>query len=211
MNFTLLILAVIVVVLIFALYNYFSPATNLSEYANLNGSNSTITLVKPNNSVYTYGFLLYLVDNKKSGTILSVPTFTITLTPSMALQCNPLTAVKVSPSYTIMDKVPLSEWSYITVCANNKIIDFYINGKLISSNVLPTTTKTSGTIVTLGSGINAYIERLTYLPTYSTPSDVYNAYLALNNMSLSDNPLKIYTVDVSLTKNGTVAGVQTIL
>ena len=84
MNFTLLILAVIVVVLIFALYNYFSPATNLSEYANLNGSNSTITLVKPNNSVYTYGFLLYLVDNKKSGTILSVPTFTITLTPSMA-------------------------------------------------------------------------------------------------------------------------------
>jgi hypothetical protein len=106
-----------------------------------------------------------------------------------------------------MDQVPLSEWSYITVCANNNIMDLYINGKLISSNVLPTTTKTNGKTVTLGSGINAYIERLTYLPTYSTPSDVYNAYLALNNMSLSDNPLKIYTVDVSLTKNGTVAGV----
>lgn len=209
MNFTLLILAVIVVVLIFALYNYFSPATNLSEYANLNGSNSTITLVKPNNSVYTYGFLLYLVDNMKSGTILSVPTFTITLTPSMALQCK--SSTNGSPSYTIMDQVPLSEWSYITVCANNNIMDLYINGKLISSNVLPTTTKTNGKTVTLGSGINAYIERLTYLPTYSTPSDVYNAYLALNNMSLSDNPLKIYTVDVSLTKNGTVAGVQTIL
>lgn len=209
MNFTLLILAVIVVVLIFALYNYFSPATNLSEYANLNGKNSNITLVKPNNSVYTYGFLLYLVDNKKSGTILKVPTFEITLTPSMALQCHPLP--DGSPSYTIMDQVPMSEWSYITVCANNNIMDLYINGKLISSNVLPTTTKTNGTIVTLGSGINAYIESLTYLPTYSTPSDVYNAYLALNNMSLSDNPLKIYTVDVSLTKNGTVAGVQTIL
>ena len=210
MNFTLLILAVIVVVLIYALYNYFSPATNLSGYANLNGKNSNITLVKPNNSVYTYGFLLYLVDNKKSGTILSVPTFNITLTPSMALQCSPKEHSK-SPSYTIMDQVPMSEWSYITVCANNNIMDLYINGKLISSNVLPTTTKRNGTTVILGSGINAYIESLTYLPTYSTPSDVYNAYLALNNMSLSDNPLKIYTVDVSLTKNGTVAGVQTIL
>ena len=209
MNITIIILATVVVLLIFLLYYYFSPTNTLVRYASLSASNSAITLAKPSNSMYTYGFLLYLADKRRSGKIIDTPTFKINLTSTMALQC----VSKSSSSnfvFTIMDSIPMSEWTYVTISANNKVMDFYINGKLVSSNVI-SIASTSINTVTLGSGINGVIQSFTYSATYSAPSEVYDAYIGLNNTTITNNPLTTYTVDVSLIKNGKVADSYVIL
>ena len=211
MDFTIIILATIVVLLIYVLYYYFAPTKILLTQASLKSSNPKITLTNPNNSIYTYGFLLYLVDNKISAikNLINTPTFNIKLTSTMALQCIP--TISSPPTFTIMNSVPINQWTYITISANNNVMDFYINGKLVSSNTLSSVPPSSANSVTLGTGINATIQSFTYSATYSSPSDVYNAYLGLNDTTLTNNPLTTYTVDVSLLKNGKVMDSQVIL
>ena len=124
-------------------------------------------------------------------------------------------------TYPLLASLPVQQWSYMTISVYNNIFDFYVNGKLINTMNIPafnskTVSTNSDTVVIGGSGSQSYqkhnsvLSNLIYSPKYSSPQEVYAAYMDVNKLSIM-NILTTYTVDVELVKNGVVADKLTIL
>ena len=220
MNYTFVILGIIVVILIYIIYTItMNQLTTLKSNANLNTQNAPISIVlAPYSRQYTYNLLFYLAGEPSSSpvTIFARPGF-----HSLSLTVDTSNTNKVynlvytpsnSESFVVEKNVAFNQWIYISISVNNNVCDFYINGKLVSSVTdnsfltLPTSNQ-----VILGN-LNAYIQSFTYYPRDFSAIDVYNSYLGLNSgINSIYNLLTTYTVAVSLLKNGVKEASQTIL
>jgi len=248
MNFLFIVLGFIVVVLIYILYNYTLTMNSLVTTANLIGQNQPVILPGKPTASYTMSCWLYLKDNanfnqtpKNQYYIFSRKgLFNLFIQMnggliSIYIQTNEPSNAK----YLLLNDLPIQSWAYLTLSVYNKFIDFFINGKLITSvktdinipldsaktvgvgsgyvtsgyNSIVKGTKTATVIV--GSEIatnvyNAILANLVYLPNATSPQAAYTAYTQANNASTA-NMLTTYTVDVALVKNDVVQTTQTIL
>jgi hypothetical protein len=221
---------------------------SLVTTANLGVNNSSIILPGKPTANYTMSCWLYLKDNanfiadpKKQYYIFSRKgLFNLFIQMngeliSIYIQTNE----NSNANYLLLTDLPIQSWAYLTLSVYNKFIDFFINGKLITSvntglkipldsaktvgvgagyvkssyTSIVKGTITSTVIVGPNSATNVYnaiLANLVYLPNATSPQAAYTAYTQANNASTA-NMLTTYTVDVALVKNDVVQMTQTIL
>lgn len=122
---------------------------------------------------------------------------------------------KSSNLITITDNFPIQSWVYITVSVNTNVVDCYINGKLVISQL----TQKSG-IQTPSfksayfgngpeAGWDAQMRNFKRYTTTMNPQDVWSNYLSQSPNTFM--ALSTYGVQVDLLKNGSVANTFTLV
>jgi hypothetical protein len=140
MSTVAIILGVVIIILIYVLYRYFtSTATTLqSSLTNLTTQVPVITSISnPKNTQYAYGVWVY-VNNWDQSTpkvfMSQTNILNVYLLPNQPSLC---VDVKMSDnsvvSTIITQNFPLQKWVYIIVSLDNQFLDVYLDGKLVKS------------------------------------------------------------------------------
>jgi len=135
-----IILGVVIIILIYVLYRYFtSTATTLqSSLTNLTTQIPVITkLGSPTNTQYAYGVWVY-VNNWDQGTpkvfMSQTGVLNVYLLPNQPSLCVDVAMSDTSTISTIITQnFPLQKWVYIIVSLDNQFLDVYLDGKLVKS------------------------------------------------------------------------------
>ena len=207
MNTVAIFLVIVIFVLIYILYKYFSVnASNLTKYADLNISNPAITNIQNATSTnYAYGVWVYVNNfnsnpqykvlfHRDQNIVLYLDKTSPTLYCDVFLDNgqwysrNP-GATKI----TITNNFPVQKWTYVTLSVDGTFLDAYLDGKLVVSKKVtytnpstPSTTsipKTPPTAITGGTtnGRNIEIGGNITNPSFASSSEIassWDAYLA---------------------------------
>jgi len=140
MSAVAIILGVVIIILIYVLYRYFtSTATTLqSSLTDLNTQIPVITkLSNPTNTQYAYGVWVYVNswDQNKNKVIMSqsnvLNVYLLSNQPSLCVDVAMSNASTMSTIVT--QNFPLQKWVYIIVSLDNQFLDVYLDGKLVKS------------------------------------------------------------------------------
>ena len=209
MNFIAIILGVIVILFIYVLYNNYIRTNNLVSTTNLLTSSPTIAYIdlqSKDSTRYAFGIWVYVNswNNINTKYILSRGgDFDLSLdttSPKLSLKFN--LEDNTSPTVLLTNNFPIQKWTYVILSVDNQIVDFYMDGKLVLSNQLPSMPVVSKNPITLGLG-NPDIT-ITALNRYTEPMDpatAWSKYLSGNGIS---NTGSAYNVNVSVLKDNVV-------
>ena len=110
-----------------------------------------------------------------------------------------------------IQNIPLQKWSHIVLSVNNRIIDVYLDGKLVKTCVIPgvpvsginSDLYVSGSLEGDIPGFSGRITDLKFMKTATNPSQAYNLYKKGNSLTslLFNNS---YKLKVALLKNNEV-------
>lgn len=140
MNVVAIILAIVVILLFYILYRYFTvSATELTSTASLLETSPSITLVNnPTSTRYTYGIWIYVNswDTSAEKTIFkrnnNIHLYFDRSSPT--LKCEMSMSNSGAPVIMeITDNFPLQKWVHIVTSIDNQYLDAYLDGKLIRS------------------------------------------------------------------------------
>ena len=209
MNYTVIILGIIIVFLVYYLYaNYIGAVKTITKSANLNDSQPNITSIdKPANLNYSYGVWVYVNSwNNNSmktifGRINNIKLYLETNTPT--LKCD-ITKTNGVETVIITDNFPLQKWVYIIVSVDGRIIDCYINGKLVKTQKLSGDAKqpsdaTSSPIV-MGQ-FDATIANFTRTIRPMDPQTAWNNYNKGNGVTGGIFGIGTYNANLALIKD----------
>jgi hypothetical protein len=219
MNYTSIILFVVIILLLYILYKYFTTSVStLSTSASLKVSNPTITkLNNPTATRYAYGIWVFVNtwDTSNTKTIFSrdknIKVYLDTNTPT--LHCGMTLTDTTVQDIVVTTNFPIQKWTYITVNVDGQFVDCYLDGKLVVSTKLKTVAATPGdsgetsSPVVLGngttsSGFDAFVAGFQNWSNPVGPQDVWNAYMAGSESGYSLSKIfGTYNVDISLLKN----------
>ena len=202
MNYTIIILGIIIVFLVYYLYvNYISASKTILKSVNLNSANPDITLVdKAQNVSYGYGAWLYINSwdqNKSKGVFSRTNNMSLYLDQSRPiLKCDISLNSTSTTNQTIIitENFPLQKWVYIIISVdagsgNGTIVDCYINGKLVKSSKLIGDAKhpasASDAPIKIGAGTlwDAVLAKFTRFTTPVDPQTAWDNYLTGNGSS----------------------------
>jgi len=211
MGITTIVLGVIVIILIYILYVFYVKKSSvLVTTASLKGSNNPITALSAGQSTrYAYGIWIYINTWNAGGTknIFSRENnIKLYLDPTKPIlyceiaqdpQPNPPQQIKITENF------PVQKWVYIVISADDRIIDCYLDGKLVNSNKLTNSAArpASGTAVTLGTGFDAYVAGFTSWSGPIGPQEAWNSYLSGNGGNSVSRLFTAYNVDVTVKKD----------
>jgi hypothetical protein len=101
---------------------------------------------------------------------------------------------------SITDNFPIQKWVYFVVNVKDKLVECYLNGKLIKSQlVTDDLTPATRTDLYLGDGsIDGYVTKFKRDATVLTPDQVWKQYLAGNGLATFTNWLAGYNATFSL-------------
>jgi hypothetical protein len=212
MDYTVIVLGIIIVFLVYYLYvNYIGAVKTMAKSADLNSVQPTITNIdKPSNLNYSYGVWLYVNSwNNSSTKNIFGRTNNIRLyleknTPT--LKCDITTRSNQNETIIITDNYPLQKWVYIIVSVDGRIVDCYINGKLVKSQKLSNDTTQPGDAVAspiVMGNFDATLANLTRTITPMDPQTAWNNYNKGNGMSGSGGLFSMgsYGANLSLIKD----------
>lgn len=220
MNITLIILGVVILILLYILYTYYSKTTTtLISTASLKATNPPITSVaNATNSRYAYGIWVYVNswDNNAQKVIFSrnnnISVSLDTLTPS--LYCNVTMSDNVTQKKVLVtDNFPLQKWVFVIISLDNQFLDCYIDGKLIkssrlgSSSLIPATPPDEKTPIILGgltskmTPFDAVVAKFSRWTVPMDPTTAWNTYMAGNGGSVLGNNVSSFGANVSILKN----------
>jgi hypothetical protein len=214
MNWTTIILAIVVIVLIYILYVYFVSKSNVlaSTASLLTGNNQPITTINSGQSTqYAYGIWVYVNTwNTTTQKVIYSRANNISLylapdQPSLYCQISqvPLQNSAVTPSpILITDNFPIQKWTYVVVSSDNMIIDCYLDGKLVNSTKLMSTPlpPATGTPMILGSGWDCYIAGFQNWAGPIGPQQVWDSYMSGNGNAIS-RFFGQYSVNIAVNKD----------
>jgi Concanavalin A-like lectin/glucanases superfamily len=218
-----IILGIIIVVLIYVLYKYFTTSTaTLGSLVDLSKTNSGTPFTKkedlkdPTTTRYSYGLWLYIDtwDTTSDKTIFyrkssAVPTplYDIKLyldTSSPTLRCSFYTTTTDSSkteTIIITTNFPIQKWVYITVSVDNNIIDCYIDGKLVTSQQLKGNLQSQTNSDIYVGNFNAHLAKFQRTNAPTDPQTVWSNYSAGNGGNSLKKMFSSYGVDVSFKKD----------
>ena len=201
MEWTTIVLGIIIIILIYFLYVLFvSKSSVISKSANLkDGGNDPITTINSGQSTrYAYGVWVYVNtwDSTREKTIFSrkdnMRLYLAANEPS--LYCSVTCMAKDGSSLTeqdilITDNFSVQKWVYVVISADNTIIDAYLDGKLVNSTKLSTSPSQpqSATVapVIYGTGWDCYVAGLQNWSAPIGPQEAWDNYMAGNSNALS--------------------------
>jgi Concanavalin A-like lectin/glucanases superfamily len=202
MNWSYIILGVIIVILLYVLYlNYFSTSkTKLSSQTSLNSTAIPGIAITdaPTSTRYAYGIWIYVNtwNNTNTKPIFSRPgqisvyldNNTPTLYCDISQNCTGGTNTP-TPKMSITQNFPIQKWTYITVNVDNQFVDMYLDGKLVKSiqmQCMQTVPPKDALMLLGGTAPNDIL--VTGFHRWSTPlspQDVWSQYMAGNGVSNS--------------------------
>jgi hypothetical protein len=157
-------------------------------------------LQNPSSSTYHYQGWVY-IKNQPSG----VKTILTRGTDILKLNGTTLTFAydnSGSKEIEITTDFPLQKWVYIVVnVVNGKIVEVYLNGKLVLTKQVTLTipgTKSDLTYGQTSSGIEGYITKVKRDPVALTPDEAWKTYLEGNGLATFSNFLAGYNASFSL-------------
>ena len=202
MNYTIIILGIIIVFLVYYLYvNYIAASKTILKSVDLNSSNPDISLIdKAQNVSYGYGAWLYINSwdqNKSKGVFSRSNNMSLYLDQSRPiLKCDISLNSTSTTNQTIVitENFPLQKWVYIIISVdggtgNGTIVDCYINGKLVKSSKLTTDATPPGSAtdapIKIGAGTlwDAVLAKFTRFTTPVDPQTAWDNYLSGNGTS----------------------------
>jgi len=249
------ILAFLLFIFMYVLYQYLTTSTTTISVADLNTSIPPIvstTIASPGNLIYSITAWVYVnswnsnnlsntphaliyaptggstasnaplllngsiqpsYDNNGQNTSYDFGLFLDSSSPTLycalgATTLNSDTTTTPSNLITVSNNFPLQTWVYVVVSVNSNVVDCYLNGKLVISQLI----QQQGSIVTpsfsniylgngSGPGWDAQLSNFKRYTTALTPQIVWSNYLsqAPNTLTLTS-----YGLQVDLTQNGSV-------
>jgi hypothetical protein len=232
MNYTIIVLGVVVIILLYILYKYFSTsATTLSPLAKLSASNPALPMPANSTSLnYAYGVWVSVnswstgyktIFSRNGGTTgvaasVGLPTGLATGSPQIILYLDNsqpyLWCYIDQQSQTdaigpiqLTQNFPLQTWVYVTISVQGQYVDLYLQGKLVKSIQLkatPTQPGDSTKPVNLGTGCDASIAKFQYYPHSLSPQDVWANYMSGNGQNSAASTFSSYGVNIDLLANG---------
>lgn len=109
--------------------------------------------------------------------------------------------------------VPLQSWVQLAIVVNNQTLDFYMNGKMVRTCMLPGPVKidnTADVIITPGGGFDGYTANVQYWPAPKNPQDIYDIYENGYTNSIFGNLFNSYSLQLSISENGVSQNVITL-
>jgi uncharacterized protein (UPF0333 family) len=211
MGITTIVLGVIVIILIYILYVFYVKKTSvLVATAHLKGANTPITALSAAQSTrYAYGIWLYINTWDTSGTKTlfyrdnNINVYLDQTKPT--LYCTIAQNPASDQVITITNNFPVQKWVYVIISADDRIIDCYLDGKLVNSNKLKNSALTPANSATapvnLGQGFDAYVAGFTSWSGPIGPQEAWNSYLSGNGGNSVSRLFTSYNVDVSIKKD----------
>ena len=140
MNPVIIILGVVIAILIYVLYTYFSStSTQLTSVASLKTATlpDITSINNPTNTRYGYSIWVYVNswDNSQIKTIFSrAGNISLSLSQNApTLTCNITMNDNSVIPMVITDNFPLQKWVFVAISVDNQFVDAYLEGKLVKS------------------------------------------------------------------------------
>jgi len=192
MNTVVIGLGIVIVILIYILYSYFSNLSNtLNPSASLNTPVPAVTSINsPSSTRYAYGTWIFINswDPSVPHTIFfrdrNLNVY-LDKTPALKVQVfmGPSAGGKWSDPITVTNSFPLQKWAHVIVSMDNEFADIYLDGKLLTShkfidanNNRPSTpskdASSAGTPVYIGNP-----PPVTSAPAQNPAGQTYDAYV----------------------------------
>ena len=227
MNYTIIVLVFIIIIMLYVAYLYMTNTTLTQGILNLAspGDPGTIgwkKLDNPGSSQYHYEGWLYIVsvpsdktsifrrDLKNTtctGLVLNGSTLSFGKTTGTAIA--PADALATKPAVATMSDItvittdfPAQKWVYFVVNINGQLLECYLNGKLIKTEMIPTSTNLTPAArkkLYLGdTSIDGVITKFKFEPKTLTTDEVWKRYLEGNGLASFSNMLAGYNLTFSL-------------
>ena len=214
MNYTLIILGIILILVLYVLYRFlYDRQTMVSTKVYLKDKPPDKTfedLSNPASSRYSYNIWIYIMTLANSsekifriydgdGNNASLYNFELNAYSDGSLKYK----INTIPDNIITSNFPLQKWVCLTFSVDNNVIDLYLDGKLVKSQKFTATSMISPTKtckITFGSG-DIYIAQFERLPTPIDPQTAWDRYMAGNGGSYIGNSFAAYGANLILTKD----------
>jgi hypothetical protein len=206
-------LVIIALILVYLLYVFFvkKSSTLMSTASLKDGSNQPITVINSGQSTrYAYGIWIYVNtwDKTSEKTIFqrdgNIRLYLDTTKPSLFCEIIQDPPATLQKSLLITDNFPVQKWVYVIISSDDRIVDCYIDGKMVNSTKLENPPKAPAAPaiapVKLGNGFDAYIAGLTNWSGPLGPQEAWDNYMKGNGSPLSKY-LNAYSVNLSITKD----------
>jgi hypothetical protein len=219
MNYTLIILGVILCVIIYMMFKFITEQGKVvTNIVTLNSSTSNpvvqySALSSPASSRYYLSFWINVKSLTEFTEIFSIntsgaPLLTVSLSATSELKYK-IKEKTVTPltDHSILTNFPLQKWVYVILSFDGQTVDIYIDGKLIRSeklaNAPEATTKETSNITFKDRPQTAeiYLAKFERNPTVIDPSTAWSNYMAGNGGNYFSNLFSSYGATFTLTKD----------
>ena len=205
MNYSLVIIGVLIIVILYLLYLYlFDTSNELKDFVKIDQT-ASIDVNSPTSTRYAYGIWIYVGEWNSSpnktiyshgddgqGKLLGGELYLEQLTPTLKYKDTNGNEVSIT------DNFPIQKWTHILVSVDNNIGDFYLDGKLVRSADMGTTATPTASSVNLGTISNTHIAKFTRWTTPINPQAAYDVYMKGNGQT---GMLPAYGIDISVFKD----------
>jgi len=218
MNYIIIILGVVVIILLFYLYMYLTSTVNtLAASVSLNKNSAKFDAKKlknPSSVHYAYGVWIFIntwtsgitpapvVFSRADGSQLKL--YFDSTKPTLYYSIN---ATDGGKTQTITNNFPIQSWTQIIFSVDNNIVDIYMNGKLILSNVyqqglsIPSSDATAFPVILgdAGTPFDANVASFQQWANQSVdPQTAWKSYMSGNGLA---NKLSSYNIQLQLLKD----------
>ena len=200
MDWTVIVLSIIIILLIYILYVFFvSKSSVIDKSASLKETNEPITTINSGQSVrYAYGIWVYVNtwDTTREKTIFyrkdNIRLYLAANEPSLycSITCKSKDGSSlVEQNILITDNFAIQKWVCIVISSDNTIVDAYLDGKLINSTKLVTSPNQPGPAktspITYGTGWDCYVAGFQNWNAPIGPQEAWDNYMAGNSNAIS--------------------------
>ena len=208
MNYTLIILGIILILVLYILYRFITDrSTMVSSKVYLKDKPSDIkfkdNMPNPSSSRYTYSLWIYVKTLEADTYIISVdkdstsPKFKLYLQTSGTLKFD----IDTKIGNIITSNFPLQRWVCVRISVDNKIVDTYIDGKLVKSQDMGTINhQDAESIFSYGEG-DIYLAEVERPASPTDPQTAWDSYMAGNGGSYIGNMFSSYGASLILSKD----------
>lgn len=204
MNYTLIILGIILILVLYVLYRFvYDRQTMVSKkqyLADTVGDKKMGDFANAESARYSYNLWIYA--NTISGTekifAIDQTKFKLEITNTGNLQFD----ISGNTS-NVTSNYPLQKWVCVSISVDNKIVDSYLDGKLVKSQKISdmdTHTPNNNSLISFGTG-DIYIAEFERLPYPIDPQTAWDRYMAGNGGSYISNAFAAYGANLILTKD----------
>lgn len=207
----LLVMGVILTMAIYWLYRYALRDTAPLEKINL-ASRTVVQDAEPASVCYFACWLYVNSWTPQTKTILikgtgDTPSCHLYLnanTPELICETNTAVGADSKQTTILQRSFPLQAWTHVVLAFDSNVMDYYMNGKLVTSAPLQTVIAMDRTDIQLGgSGADIYMSKFIKRNKRATASIIKADYESSKSILQKDLP--DYNLDVTLMKNGEVS------
>jgi hypothetical protein len=223
MNYTIILLAVVVVILIYILRSkVFKSSSSLNDRIALTSASSTPAkdIDNPTSYRYAYGMWIYMNSWSKNVAFASGTTFPknnniFNRSDEIQLyldETKPTLYFYVKTKGTpdnlpivVTENFPIQKWVYFVANVDGQYIDLYLNGKLVKSIKIPQSSMMSQPTATsniiTGGALDGFAAKFKRWSHTLTPKDVWSNYMNGSGGNSLSKMFSSYGVDVALVKD----------